>query len=60
MSDDKKDNYMLGIIMAQYSIKAGLKIFEIKGKKLSLINFHISMIWKLSSLCIPKKLQKKN
>ena len=33
MSDDDKDNNMLGIIMAQYSLKEGLKIFGIKGGK---------------------------
>ena len=31
MSDDYKENYMLGIIMAQYRLKAGLKRFDIKG-----------------------------
>ena len=33
MSDDDKKNYMLGIIMAQYSLKSGLKIFFIKVEK---------------------------
>ena len=33
MSYDDKGNYMLGIIMAQYSLKVGLKIFGIKGVK---------------------------
>ena len=33
MYDDDKDNYMLGIIMEQYSLKVGLKIFGVKGKK---------------------------
>ena len=31
MSDDDKDNYVIGIIMSQYSLKAGLKRFGIKG-----------------------------
>ena len=33
MSDYEKDNYMIGIVMSQYSLKAGLKIFGIKGWK---------------------------
>ena len=45
MSDDDKDNYMLGIIMAHYRLKAGLDIFGIKGGGvISLMDFHISMI----------------
>ena len=32
MSDDNKDNYVLWIIMSQYSLKAVLNIFGIKGK----------------------------
>ena len=44
MSDDDKDNYMLGVIIAQYILEAGLKIFCIKGGNISLINFHSFMI----------------
>ena len=33
MSDNNKDNYVLGIIMVQYSLKTGLKIFVNKGEK---------------------------
>ena len=33
MFDDDKDNYFLGVIMAQHSLKAGLKRFGVKGSK---------------------------
>ena len=33
MSDDDKDNYVLLIIMAQYSLKTGLQRFGIKEEK---------------------------
>ena len=45
MSDDDKENYMLGIIMAQYILKEGLNIFGTKGGgNMSLMNFHRYMI----------------
>ena len=31
MYDDDKDNYVIGIIMARYSLKSGMKRFGIKG-----------------------------
>ena len=30
MYDDDKDNYVIGIIMARYSLKSGMKRFGIK------------------------------
>ena len=60
MSDDDKENYMIGIIMAQYRLKAGLKRFGIKGG--NAVNDKLPQLHdkKIYSLWTPKQSQRNN